>query len=702
MISPKGLEDLGYDSTEELIGKSVFDLMAPKDRPRITKNFQEIIETGMPRNVEFNFLRKDGTSIPVEFNASLILDKKGEPKAFLGISRDITVRRKVEEARMESDEKYSYLFHESNDAIILHDLKGKIVDFNQRVSDLFGFSKKEVMKLKIPELHPPYEMEKSKKAFKKISKHGHVNFEIDFKKKNGEVFPAEVSSSLFEIGGKKVIQGIVRDITERKKAEEALRESEEKFRNLAEQSPNMIFINQRGKVVYANQKSEEVIGYTKEEYYSPDFDFLTLIAPESIELVKKSFGRHKKDEEVPSYEYTLITREGKRIEAINTTKLISYGGEPAILGIVTDITERKHAEEEIKELKEFSESIVESMNEGIMILDEEGYVSFINPKIEKMLGYKRMKLVGEHWSDVIAPDYHRRMRDCYAENLRGEHDRFEAVLIKKNRTELPVLISAAPQIKDDAFNGVLAVITDISERKREEIEREELMRYKIRRGSTYLIEEKELDKGRDIVYELYKNHFNGVIITREHPEKVKRDIDLKVPLYWMTNDPRDKMSVKPEFPLLEKIVDDNIDRNTFVFLDRFDYLVTQNSFKEALNFIQHLNETFYARKAILIISLDPETLNAQELSLLEKETSILEKRHEVRLSADLLDLLEFVNNRNRVGESPSYKQVGDEFRISRTTARKRIGELINKGLLIEKKSGRFKYLILTEKGKESL
>jgi PAS domain S-box-containing protein len=702
MISPKGLEDLGYDSPEELIGKSAFDLMAPKDRPRITKNFQEIIETGQARNVEFNFLRKDGTKVPVEFNASLILDEKGEPKAFLGISRDITERRKVEEARKESEEKYSNLFHESNDAIIIHDLKGNIVDANQRVSDIFGFSRKEVMKLQIPGLHPPNELEKSKKAFKKISKQGHVNFEINFKKKNGEVFPAEVSSGLFEIGGKKVIQGIVRDITERKKAEEALRESEEKFRNLAEQSPNMIFINQKGKVVYANQKGEEEMGYTKEEFYSPDFDFFSLIAPESIDLVKKSFSRHKKDEEVPSYEYTLITRGGKRIEAINTTKMISYGGEPAILGIVTDITERKHAEEEIKELKEFSESIVESMNEGIMILDGDGYVSFINPKIEKMLGYKRTKLVGEHWSDVIAPDYHRRMRDCYAENLRGEHDRFEAVLIKKNRTELPVLISAAPQIKDDAFNGVLAVITDISERKREEIEREELMRYKIRRGSTYLIEEKELDKGKDVVYELYKNHFNGVIVTREHPDKIKRDIDLKLPLYWMTNDPRDKMSVKPEFPLLEKIIDDNIDRNTFVFLDRFDYLVTQNSFKEALNFIQHLNETFYARKAILIISLDPETLNAQELSLLEKETSILEKRHEVRLSADLLDLLEFVNNRNRVGESPSYKQVGDEFRISRTTARKRISELIYKGLLMEKKSGRFKYLILTEKGKESL
>ncbi|MEE9150687.1 MAG: PAS domain S-box protein, partial [Thermoplasmata archaeon] len=438
------------------------------------------------------------------------------------------------------------------------------------------------------------------------------------------------------------------------------------------------------------------------EFYSPDFDFYTLIAPESIEHIKKSLGRHIKGEVIPPYEYTIITKEGRRIEAIIATKLISYEGELAILGIITDITERKQAEEEIKELKEFNESIVHSMAEGIMILDVDGLVSFINPKIEDILGYKTTKLVGTHWEEILAPDYHKRMRDCYAENLRGEHDRFEAVFLKKNGTELPALISASPQIKDGAFSGILAVITDISERKREEIAREGLMRYKIKRGSTYLIEEKELDRAKDVVYELYKNHFKGVIITREHPDKIKKDVDLKLPLYWMTNDPRDKMSVKPEFPLLEKIIDDNIDRNTFVFLDRFDYVVTQNSFKEALKFIQHLNELFYARKAILVISLDPNTLTAQELSLLEKETSILETRHEERLSADLFDLLEFVNNRNRVGESPSYKQVGDEFRISRTTARKRINELIDKDLIIERKSGRFKYLVLTERGKDSL
>jgi PAS domain S-box-containing protein len=140
---------------------------------------------------------------------------------------------------------------------------------------------------------------------------------------------------------------------ERKMAEEVLRESVEKFRNLAEQSPNMIFINHKGRVVYANERCEEIMGYEKGEFYSPDFDFLSLIAPEHKDKVKVVFNRHMNGKEVPPCDYSLITKEGKRIDAILTTKLINYEGDRAILGIITDITERKKTEEQIKEsLKE--------------------------------------------------------------------------------------------------------------------------------------------------------------------------------------------------------------------------------------------------------------------------------------------------------------------------------------------------------------
>ena len=88
---------------------------------------------------------------------------------------------------------------------------------------------------------------------------------------------------------------IVQDMTEPKQAEDALKESEEKFRALAEHSPNMIFINKSGKVVYANEKATELTGYTKEEFYSPDFELMSLIAPEYRTLVSENFKKHMRN-----------------------------------------------------------------------------------------------------------------------------------------------------------------------------------------------------------------------------------------------------------------------------------------------------------------------------------------------------------------------------------------------------------------------
>jgi PAS domain S-box-containing protein len=152
-------------------------------------------------------------------NADPVFDDNDELSQVIITFMDITKRKQAEEALRESEEKYSNLFHFSNDGIFLHDLEGNILDINQKALDQLGYAKSEMLSFKIPDFHPPEALEKSKWAFETIIREGFVSFETDFKKKTGEVFPAEVSSSLFEIGDKKVIQGIVRDITERKLSE---------------------------------------------------------------------------------------------------------------------------------------------------------------------------------------------------------------------------------------------------------------------------------------------------------------------------------------------------------------------------------------------------------------------------------------------------------------------------------------------------
>ncbi len=119
---------------------------------------------------------------------------------------------------------------------------------------------------------------------------------------------------------------------------------EDRLGILAEQSPSMIFINVGGRVVFANRRCEEIVGWHRAELTDPGFDFQTLIAPESLPLVRDMFARHLRGEEVPPYEYGLVARDGRRLEVIITTRLVTHGGERGILGIVTDITGRKRTE----------------------------------------------------------------------------------------------------------------------------------------------------------------------------------------------------------------------------------------------------------------------------------------------------------------------------------------------------------------------
>jgi PAS domain S-box-containing protein len=150
----------------------------------------------------------------------------------------------------------------------------------------------------------------------------------------------------------------------KEQAENKLRESEEKFRILAEESPNMIFINRKGRVVYANKTCEQKMGYKREEFYASNFSFLSLIAPESINLLQEVYTKHLRGEEVAPYEYKLITKEGNIIEAEINSKLICYEGETSIIGVITDITDRKKAEETLRK----SKINLQMMNEKLRVV----------------------------------------------------------------------------------------------------------------------------------------------------------------------------------------------------------------------------------------------------------------------------------------------------------------------------------------------
>jgi PAS domain S-box-containing protein len=257
----------------------------------------------------------------------------------------------------------------------------------------------------------------------------------------------------------------------RLKAEEALKESEEKFRNLAEQSPNMIFINKMGRVVYANKKCEEVMGYERNELYSPDFDFMNLIAPESRDFVRASFRRHMNSEEIPPYEYALITKKGQKIDAILTTKLIKYDGETAILGTVTDITERKRMEETLRESEQKYRALVEQSSQGIVIL-QDFRIIFANATAAEIAGLTMEEILALSLQDMMTFVYPEeksatleRLKNRFAG--RNEPENYELRLVRKNGDTFWLNLFFSP-IVYQAKPAIQLAFVDITERKKAE------------------------------------------------------------------------------------------------------------------------------------------------------------------------------------------------------------------------------------------
>lgn len=227
----------------------------------------------------------------------------------------------------------------------------------------------------------------------------------------------------------------------------------------------MIFINKKGRVVYVNKKCEEIMGYKKEEFYSPDFNFHVLIAPQYLDTVIGNFQRHLKGEEVPPYEYTVVTKQGTVIEVIITTELISYEGDTAILGIITDISEQKKAEETLRESEARFRQLTETAFEGITIT-ENAVILEANELLAKLFEYTLSEIIGLHVSKLVAPE----SLDDVMQKIQSGYDRpYETVCVTKNGKHFPVEVCGKAVI----YNGRKARMTalrDISERKRSEEE----------------------------------------------------------------------------------------------------------------------------------------------------------------------------------------------------------------------------------------
>ncbi len=354
---------LGYKK-EEVIGNTLNKYFK---NPEDLKNIKRLtIEQGGLRNENSVLVNRTGEEIYVNISTLLRCDEDGNSIGYFLAFNDITREKRAEL-------KFRNIFDNAGDAIYIYDLDGNFLAVNKNACELLGYTEKEILRLRLEDIDADHSPQKCQRMLEELKKSGRLFIESEHCTKDGKKIPIEFSARIIQFDDKPAVLSIARDITQRKKAENALKESEMKFRILAEESPNMIFINQAGKIVYVNKSCEKMMEYTREEFYAEDFDFYKLFSPESRERCRENFERHMKNEEVEPTEYTLLTKNGNKIEALITTRLIKYEGKDSILGIVTDISQQKRIEKNLKksyqELKKTTSSFVFTMAKIVEVRD---------------------------------------------------------------------------------------------------------------------------------------------------------------------------------------------------------------------------------------------------------------------------------------------------------------------------------------------
>ena len=384
---------------------------------------------------------------------------------------ELAERKKAEAALRASEEKFHTLFEESRDAIFINSRDGGFVDINQSAVELFGYEREELMRMQAGDLY--VNPDERFRFQQHIENEGSVrDWELDLRKKSGEVLHCLLTASLRRDASGAIIgyQGIIHDITERRRALEALKASEEQFHALFEDSLDAIYITTvEGKFLAVNRSSLDLFGYSLEE----------MIGMNATELYANIDDRQRFQKEIKSsglvrsFDVTLQRKDGSQRDCLLTSsqRYDSEGRAVGYQGIIRDITEQKKSEQALRESEEKFRTITGTATDAIILMDNEGKISYWNPAAESMFGYSADEALGQDLHFLLAPEeYHQdfeRGFDHFKKEGTGNVIGRTVVLIarKKDGTTFPFEISiSAMQIRGKWHAA--GIIRDISQREK--------------------------------------------------------------------------------------------------------------------------------------------------------------------------------------------------------------------------------------------
>ncbi len=388
-----------YSQPEDFLGKNVVEVLPPA-LARLT--MEKICET------RFNGSSLYGYDLGINgdkryFESRMV--QCGEDR-FLAVVRDITLNKILQEQLTMSEERYKNLLDTMAEGFFIGDEAYRCIFANNRLIEMLGCTIDDVIgQTPFTFIHPddvPVVMEQinRRKGGEAIE-----SYEVRLKTKDGAFIPVLVSPNALydEEENFKGSYHVITDISALKFAQEALEQSEIKFRALAETTAAITFIHEGGKILFINQAAEDVLGYSVDELLT--MNFWDGIRSDYKDIVRERGQKRQKGEETTSrYMLPIMTKDGRERWLDMTAKHIEYDGQPAVLGTAFDITDRVHAEQELRKSEQKYRAMVDNIAEGLYEVDLGGHFTFVSDSLCVMLGYTREELLGLGYKAYTHPD----------------------------------------------------------------------------------------------------------------------------------------------------------------------------------------------------------------------------------------------------------------------------------------------------------
>jgi PAS domain S-box-containing protein len=551
-INKKGCEILGY-SEDEIVSKNWFDNFIPEwQRDRVKECFTKLMAGNIELLEYFEnpVLSKGGEEKIIAWHNSLLKDEKENIIAILSSGEDITKRKQTEKALCESEERYRKLFQQSVEAIYMFDPETKrIIEANNAFLNLLGYTAEELCTLTLYDFVVHKRENIDVYIYQILTSGAIIIGELLWRRKDKTMVDVWVTASKIKQKEKALCFVVAHDITKQKRAEEALRESEERLRSLADAAFEGIIFHMGGILLRANDQFFKIFGYKQDELLGKQIVH-KLVAPEAQEFTKEQIAGGKPD----PYESIGVRKDGTKFPIEIRERTTELQGRKIRVATILDITERKKTEEALKKEALRRKVLMAKSNDGIAIINQDHKVVETNQRFADMLGYTPEEVIGLHTWDWEALMTEAEIRASFAD-LTKTNIVFETRHRRKDGTTFDVEVSASgTKVGDEPM--AFTICRDITERKQAE---EKLLAAKERLETLsksslktlenerrYIAKELHDEIGQELTAitihlenmqylpnsTVYKNHINeGIAIVERLIQKVRNlSFDLRPPI----------------------------------------------------------------------------------------------------------------------------------------------------------------------------